>query len=215
MTSDPDTPPSPPVSFAETQVLIEGACQGDERALAALFTRYYPRTRAIVALRLGTTARKFIDHEDIVQDTLLNAFRSLRDEAVSCRSEGAFLNWLATIAQNNVADRIRRARRDKRGQGGELRFASVGTTALSAALQGQGAPSPSQEAAGLELEERLEEALLALDDRSRQVIELRRLCGMTHEEIAEAMGLGAASSARALLARARAKLAERLRDRSQ
>ncbi len=57
------------------------------------------------------------------------------------------------------------------------------------------------------MEERLEAALLQLESRHRRVIDLRRLCGFSYEEIAKEMNLGSEATARSLFARALNKLA--------
>ena len=192
----------------ETLALVRAARDGDSCALEALFERYYPRVCRIVSLRLGQTMRRFLDHEDLVQDSLMDAFRSL--DGFGRRSEGSFRNWLACVVENNIRDQWRRATAAKRGGVPAPSMPKCGDSLLSESLFPGRGPTPSQAAAARELEERLEQALLSLDERLRRVIEMRRLCGMSYAEIAEELELGGESSARSLLARAVSKLSSYL-----
>lgn len=126
------------------------------------------------------------------------------------RSEGSFRNWLASIVENRIRDQWRRSTALKRGAGRARPFGAYGSSVLSESILVGKNTTPSQEAMGLETEERLEAALLALDERSRRAIELRRLCGMSYAELASEMGLGSESSARAMVARALARLSQLL-----
>jgi len=81
---------------------------------------------------------------------------------------------------------------------------------LSASIFKAKGPGPSTIACGRELEDRLEEALLGLKSHHREVIILRHLCGMTSEEIAEAMGFGNAATVRKVLSRAMDELKAKL-----
>lgn len=134
----------------------------------------------------------------------MHAFVSL--DRFDHRSEGSFRNWLASIVENRIRDRWRRSTALKRGDGKVRPFSAFGSSVLSESILAGKQATPSQEAVGHETEERLEAALLALDERSRRAIELRRLCGMSYAEVAVEMGLGTESSARAMVARALARL---------
>ena len=71
-----------------------------------------------------------------------------------------------------------------------------------------GGTTPSQAARGHELDEQIEKALLELNDRYREALILRTVCGMTAREIADSMGLKSPEDAQKLFERARHKLAE-------
>jgi RNA polymerase sigma-70 factor (ECF subfamily) len=192
--------------------LILAARGGDKRALDGLFERYYPLVVRIVELRLRRRIRGHEETEDIVQDSLLDLFKGL--DHFEMRSEGDFRNWLATIVANNIRDRFRRANADKRGSGRELRHADLAPESLSTAIFASKEPSPSQNAHAAELEERIERAIMNdLEDPHREVIILRKLCGMSYEEIAKAVGHGNTSSSRALYTRAMEKLRKCLEGR--
>lgn len=195
-------------AFQETVTLVRRTQAGDREAERTLFERYLPRVRQIVALRIGKPMRELSEDEDIVQDSLLDAFRKLQD--LEHVSEGSFHNWVVCLVENNIRDHWRRGRAEKRGAGRVKPFADYETSVLAQSIPTGRDPSPSAVARGREMEEGLERALLSLSERHRRVIDLRRLCEMSYAEIAQAMGLGSESSARSLYSRAITELSKRL-----
>lgn len=191
-----------------TRRLILGVKAGDRQAIEELFTRLLPRVRKCVALRMGCRESELWDREDLVQETLLDAFRSL--EGFEHQKEGALCHWLATLVQNNLADHQRRRRARKREAVRVDAAASRNAHLLSDSVFGVDRITPCDHVEAAELERRLEEALLALGERERRVIELRKLCELPFEEIAKELGFGSASSARSLFSRAMAELSKRL-----
>ncbi|MFO1078577.1 MAG: sigma factor [Planctomycetota bacterium] len=95
-----------PVDLLTTLSQVRAARDGDRGALEQLFGRYLPWVFDTVALRLGRRRRDCGALEDLVQESLLDAFRSI--ERFQERSEGSFRNWLARIVENNVRDGARR-----------------------------------------------------------------------------------------------------------
>jgi len=188
--------------------LVAKTRNGDTRATEELFELLLPRVRKIVALRMGCRESELWEREDLVQETLLDAFRSL--ERFEARHEGALCHWLATLVQNNLNDHRRRRKAQKRDVRRIVRRRSERSTLLSDSVFGADSNTPSRIAAAGELEERVESALLAMDEPKRRAIEMRKLCELSFEEIARELGLGGASSARSLYSRALAELADRL-----
>lgn len=188
--------------------LVANAQGGDRVALDALFARCLPRVTRIVALRCGRSWNRLEELDDVVQDSLLDAFRNLSQ--FEPRSEGSFLNWLAKLSCNNLNDAARRGNALKRGGGAVRSLASNSTTTFSASLLSSDESTPSEIAMGAEIERKLEAAFRELSERHRQVIDLRRMCGMSFEEIAVELGLGGESSARSLFSRAMGELSARL-----
>jgi len=99
----------------ETVRLVRAAQSGDQRSIEALFERYLPRVRQIVALRLGYRTRDFAVHDDLVQEALVRAFRGL--DRYEERSEGTFRNWVATCVANTVRNWFRDEKAARRGGG--------------------------------------------------------------------------------------------------
>jgi len=195
------------MSAFSTLQLVVAARDGDSGAVDELFRRLLPKVRRVVALRMGCRETDLWDREDLVQETLLDAFRSLGSFEV--RGEGELLNWLARLVKNNLTDHARRRRAQRRDVGRRVTPVN-GSASLSDSVLGADRTTPSQDAQAGELEQRVEAALLALDERQRRVIELRKLCELSFEDIAKELELGAASSARSLYSRALAELEQLL-----
>ena len=194
-----------PPDLALTQRELAAAQTGDRTALDALFARYLPRVRAMVAARMGRTVRQLADVDDLVQETLQDALLGLRQ--IDQGSEGLFAHWLARCVENNVRDRVRRDRAGKRG-GGQVRSFADLEQSLSESLFPGHDLAVSQVLHGRELEERIEQALLQLGARYREVIVLRARGGLSHAEIAAAMSLPSENTANVLFLRARQRLRE-------
>jgi RNA polymerase sigma factor (sigma-70 family) len=181
---------------------------GDREAAEELFRRLLPRVRKCVALRMGCRERELSDREDIVQETMLDAVRSLA--GFELRTEGALCHWLATLVQNNLNDHQRRRQARKREALRVDPAASRNMHVLSDSVFGVDRVTPGDHVAAAELERRLEDALLALGERERRAIELRKVCGLSFDDIAKELGFGSASSARSLFSRAMAELSKHL-----
>lgn len=186
--------------------LVRQVVDGDREAGETLFERYLPIIRQIVALRIGRSVSGFLEHEDIVQDALAKAFASLGQ--FEPRSEGALRRWLTRIVENQVRDAMRRNVAAKRG--GQRAVVQLHTSLLSESVFRGRDPTPTQVASGKEAEQRLEAALLELDERDRHVIVMRRLEGRDYSDIVQELGMASEAAARTVFARALSRLAERL-----
>jgi RNA polymerase sigma-70 factor (ECF subfamily) len=140
--------------------------RGDEEAFRLLFRRYTPRLYAM-ALRL--TGRRD-QAEDIVQVAWLRAASQI----------GAF-EWRSSLATWLTGITINCAREARRRPAPEL----VAADAL------ERLPAPLAPA-GDRVD--LERAIAALPDGYREVLVLHDVDGMTHEEIAAALGIAAGTS---------------------
>ena len=194
--------------FSLTTAQVRAAQDGDREALEDLFRRYLPRVARIVSMRMGQGWREVGLDDDIAQETFLDAFAALKNGKI--RDDAAFCAWLARCAENNIRDQVRHGRSAKRGGGAVHRFADLGESCLGESILGGDDPTPSQYATANETEAALEQALLGLDPRYREVICLRAYCGMSYRQIAETMGIPSENTANALFFRARAELRERL-----
>jgi RNA polymerase sigma-70 factor (ECF subfamily) len=171
----------------ETDYLVQRAQKGDTRAVEELFRRYLPRVRQIVALRLGYRRTDSDALDDLVQESLLRVFENL--DKYQAASEGRFRHWIATCVANSVRNCFRDARAEKRGGGRVRTFAEVYPADLASSIFPGKEPTPSAILAGKDALEKIEAALMALDERDRELIILRRLCEMSYAEIAEVVGL--------------------------
>ncbi len=195
-------------SLDTTLRLVRDAQGGDERALDDLFRRYLPRTRRIVACRMGWRLRQLEEHEDIVQATLLRVFQGL--DRFEARTEGSFRHWVASCVECTIRNAVRDSRRMKRGGGKVRRWSELANESVSGIMFAAGSPTASAIAQASEAEERIERALLELPDRYREVIVLRDLCGMSYAEVAEAIGAEREATVRQVHVRAVQKLKDLL-----
>jgi len=191
------------VERSKTRVLVQAAQLGDRKALEELFSRYLPRVRRIVALRLGCSESFINDHEDVVQEAMLAAFRSLP----GCRNntEGSFRNWLARCVENRILNLYRKHRSGP----SELRLDRLtggGEQSRPAPIIDPRQDTPSAIVQALELGDQILHALLRLPKHTREIIILRHLCGMTYAEIAREFGFERVETARVALYRALQRL---------
>ena len=193
-----EEPPRPP-SLDTTQVLLDLARSGDDTARERLFARVLPTLTRWAHRRLPRSARDLHETDDLVQVSLLRAFRNL--ESFENRGEGAFLAYLRKILLNAVRDEIRGAVR--RG----------GAQPLTEPLTDPG-PSALELAMGRETLERYEKALATLPEDLREAVILKVEMGYDNARLAEATGRPSPNAARMVVARALVQLAEAMNERS-
>lgn len=196
------------LTLERTTRLVSDARDGDREAVEILFERYLPRVRRMVSLRLGRRLADLGAEEDLVQETLLEAFRSI--ERFEHRSVGSFRSWLAQLAVNRIRDAARHLDARKRGEGRERPFAAYDSRVLTESVFAGRQSGPEEVASEREFADRIEAALLVLSERDRRVIELRRIAELSFEEIANELELGSAASARAQFARSLRRLSAEL-----
>ncbi|MCA2218714.1 sigma-70 family RNA polymerase sigma factor [Jidongwangia harbinensis] len=97
----------------ETEHLVVAAQHGDRRAAEDLVARHLPLLYNLV----GRALDGHTDVDDVVQETILRAFRDLS----SLRSPARFRSWLVSIAMHQISSRMRawRLHRERTGHLGE------------------------------------------------------------------------------------------------
>lgn len=175
-----------------SESLLERLRQGDEAALAELFSRDRERLWHMVAFRLDPRLRGRVDADDILQESYVNAAQ--RVGHFLQKPSMSFFVWLRMIVEQTLADAHRRhLGAQLRDAGREIRLdawrGSQGTS-TSLALQIAGSiTSPSQAAIREETYRQLEEALESMDPTDREVLALRHFEELTNGETAEVLGL--------------------------
>jgi RNA polymerase sigma-70 factor (ECF subfamily) len=120
------------------------------------------------------------DAEDILQDTLLQMARGVRD----FRGDSSIATWLYTIARSYC---IKKRRKSK--------FAPTHEHSLEAEAAGEArqladpAAAPDEKAASKQLEVALEQAIASLEPGYREVLVLRDVEGLTAPEVAKVVGI--------------------------
>lgn len=142
-------------------------------------------------------ARDLAETQDLVQETVIKAFRQI--ERFEARGEGALQAYLRQALLNRIRSEIRRAGRH--GPAGELDPETETPD-----------PSPLELAIGREAVERYEAALGRLRPADREAIIGRFELGLSHDELAEALGKPTANAARMAVERALFRLAREMRE---
>ncbi len=151
--------------------LIERMAHGDQEALAALYDTTSPMVHglAVKILRDEPAA------EDVTIDVYLQAFRraSSYDPA-----RGRPMAWLLTIARSRATDLLRA---DAQRRLRELPLETIERAQATAA-------DPAESTLAGESRRAVHAALATLTPEQRRVIELAYYTGMSHSEIAKALG---------------------------
>ena len=155
----------------ETEYLVYRAQAGDRQAFDSLVERYSERVGGMLRSQLAAHLRQTVEVEELVQETMVRAFRSL--ERFRWRGKGSFCAWLCAIAKHVVLKSL--------GQGQRYRALDIANKVLAEG------PSPSTALQRGERFERLESALEGLSHAHRQVIRLARIDGLPIKEIAARM----------------------------
>lgn len=172
--------------MTETQ-LIRQACDGDARAVRALYERYAPRVYAVVRRIAGDDESA----QDYAQEAWIRAIRALP----TFRGDARFSTWLHRIAVNAALQALRRSENRERRE----------------APMPDAVPAPSLRRDAL-LQQRLERALDRLPAGMRTILILHDVEGYTHEEIGESLGIASGTS-KSQLFKARARMRDLLRPR--
>lgn len=169
---EPSTPSSAPET--DERFLLERARSGDRDALETLLLRYQDKIYGY-GMRM---CRKPSDAEEVLQDTLLAAAKSIGD----FRGEGAFAGWLYRIAHSFCVKRRRKGK-----------FAPEREESLNETRQFQNFPDaglgPDEHLTRRELAVALNQAISLLPNQFREVFLLRDIEGLSTEETARVLGL--------------------------
>jgi RNA polymerase sigma factor (sigma-70 family) len=161
---------------------------GDDTAFGALHARYAEGVRSYAAYMLRGSIH---DADDAAQDVFLRAYQSLRrdERDIDVRP------WLFRVAHNRCIDILRRP---------------VSDAIEDDAPAAPGTAASADPAAAIEQRETMRVLLRdigALTDGQRSALLLRELGGLSHEAVAEALGISTTSS-RMLVHRARTALTD-------
>lgn len=196
---------------ADSIELVRLGREGDPTALNAFLDRYRPRLLRVVRIRMGAFLRRYLEPEDIVQESFMVAvaklpeFRAQRGSNLMC--------WLTRIADHvasNQRVRLQAQKRDPRRER-RLRMEDPPSSSDGGLVLRDGRPSPSEVTSRRELEKRVDGCVERLEPESyRQVILLRDYMEADWDTIREEMSRPSLESARELHRRARTKLREKL-----
>lgn len=172
---------------------MTGIARGDHGAFRILVERHQALVIGTIARMVGTS-----DAEDIAQHVFLNVWKS----ASRWRPEAKLTTWLMTITKRLAFNESRRKARAR------IRSRDPDDDSLMDEHPDD-SPGPDRRMLDGELHSAVEEAMLALNEKERMAVVLRRYEGMPYEEIAEILGV-TVPALKSLLFRARSTLREKL-----
>jgi RNA polymerase sigma-70 factor, ECF subfamily len=160
---------------------VENARTGDNDALGTILVTGFPR---LVAFYRGMGLSK-ADSEELASEAVEGMIKSIR----RLREPDAFEGWFWTIARNRLRSRIRRKGRTER----ELEYGPV--------------DDPESIVMAREEHQTIRAALAHLSTRDREILWLREVEQLTHEEVADRLAMRP-GAVRVAALRARRRLVE-------
>jgi RNA polymerase sigma-70 factor, ECF subfamily len=159
---------TPPLATFDDDTLISMTLAGRPECFAVLMDRHLLAVKRQVLSMLYNT----IDADDLVQEVLLKAWRSLS----TFRSEASFRTWITRVAINEVLQWYRRERHRSRCQSPDDfdTFASL-------------CDSPHHHFARAEAAQRVRKALARLPEKYREVLVLREFDQLSVQETAHSL----------------------------
>ena len=184
--------------------------RGNAGAVNELFTRYIPRLRRILCIKINSAQRAAVVPDDVLQETLIVASRRLNE--LELRTPSSILQWLSKIADYEIKNRLEYLHAQKRDPSRELRMRSdsdsedqVGVVVPSED------PTPSQSFARSEMEDLVDMHLKQLEPADyREVILLRDYYEADWEKIRSILDRPSIEAVQDLYKRAEKKLRERI-----
>jgi RNA polymerase sigma factor (sigma-70 family) len=176
--------------------LLKRLQSGDASALEPLIQRYRPRMVRWASGRLPAYARDLAETQDLVQDSLVRAFRKIG--MIEVRDEGALQAYLRQVLLNAIRMELRRVRRKPAAEPIDDGIASDQTTPLESAI-------------GAQTLERYERALQGLRAEDRELVIAHVEFGFSHRELAHAFNKPSPNAARMALQRAMLRVAEAMK----
>jgi len=169
--------------------LLERARDGDESARDELFDKCRNYLGIMARVQVESWLRVKVDASDLVQQTMLDAYRGL--SKFRGNSEGEWLAWLKQILKHNATDFVRRYRgTEKRQQQREVSMHASPPGLSETFIREPSAhvESPSELVIQREREIQLADCITKLDPDHQEVIILRSLQRLPFDEVAERMG---------------------------
>ena len=182
------------------QDLLARARAGDASAMGELAARYEREVRLVARIQLSAALRPYVDSVDLTQSVHMTVMAGLRDEKFDISSPEKLVALAVTVARRKIARHWRRLKRQQRLSRGDESVSGVADRAVDPAL------APTDPAQIVSIREQLSRVMSALDERDRQLVQLR-LEGRSTAEAARELDLDP-DVARVRLSRLRKRLRE-------
>ncbi len=193
----------------DSNSIVEQACAGDRVALERLLISHADQLTAHIARGVPTRVQRQVAVEDVVQDTLTQAF--LKIHRLREKTPRAFAAWLLAIGDMTLIDVVRRETAQARG--GQLRRRELTNNSVTGSVMDLLENLPGEAATASRIVAReegiaaLQVAIAGLPDDQRQAVQLHLLQGKTLRETSVAMQRTTAAI-RSLVHRAKHNLAQ-------
>ncbi|MCB9655279.1 MAG: sigma-70 family RNA polymerase sigma factor [Deltaproteobacteria bacterium] len=175
--------------------LLDAARGGDPRALEALIARHQSRIFRFGMRMCGDSE----DAKDVLQDTLVAVTRTWND----FRGDSSVSTWLYSIARSFC---LKRRRKEKQAAD---RVELLEQQGVDSPVHPGTGRQPDQLVRDAELRTALQDALLELDEKQREVFVLRDVEGLSARDVAESLGISV-DAVKSRLHRARVTVRNRL-----
>ncbi len=156
--------------------LVNRAQREDLSAYDQLVRRYQERVYATVYHMTSNHD----DAHDLVQDTFIKAFRALK----SFKGDSSFYTWVYRIAVNKTINFLKQRKNRVQVSLNDVDFNAENDPDLVALVSDK---TPRRDLNLLELQEKLNAAMLKLSEHHRMVVTLHDIQGLSHEEIGKIM----------------------------
>ena len=174
------------MEHVDEQVLLDRARAGDGAALGELLQAYQRRVYNVCLRMVGNRD----DAAELAQDTLLKVVQHIGD----FRGQSGLGTWVTRIAMNGSISHLRK-RKLRRTASLEAPSSANGRgeadegATLRRRLADEREPGPARRVQESEGHDRLQRAILALDEEHRAVLVLRDIDELDYAQIAEALEL--------------------------
>jgi RNA polymerase sigma-70 factor, ECF subfamily len=174
------------VMKSEHDRLAERIRLGDAAALDQLFERHLPALRAFIHLNMGAALRRKETTEDLAQSTCRQLLQTM--EAFEYEGERAFRVYLYRAALHKIYGKSRYYAAQRRAPERETELASSALTPEILEAY-RSISSPSHHLMRAEEIERVRQAFDQLAPEEREVLSMKRLLGLSVEEIADKLDI--------------------------
>src|ERR1700722_10415307 len=156
--------------------LVQRARNGDLSAYDELVKRYQERIYATIYHMTSNHE----DANDLAQDAFIKAYQALK----SFKGDSSFYTWVYRIAVNKTINFLKQRKNRVHVSLNDVDFNAENDPDLVALVSDK---TPRRDLNLLELQEKLNAAMLKLSEHHRMVVTLHDIQGLSHEEIAAIM----------------------------
>jgi len=158
--------------------LVSRSKDGDTRAFDALILKYGDKLYGLV---YNMTNHKEDTH-DLLQDIFAKAYQSLR----KFKGNSTFYTWIYQIAVNQTLNFLKKRKRRSTLSLSEPDSAVQQDPAL---IDGTHEANPERKSRLMELQKKLNEAMMKLSESHRMVVTMYDIQGMPHADISKVLGI--------------------------